>query len=113
VIWSWRYGEKAGDNPWQALSLEWMTTSPPPIENFEGVPVLATGPYDYGMEKIQNTGERLRLKLRENATRNAQRQGIPVAEAQASTFFGGTATLVAPESDIDVDSPADESQDGE
>jgi cytochrome c oxidase subunit 1 len=113
VIWSWRYGPKAGDNPWQALSLEWMTTSPPPIENFEGVPVLATGPYDYGMEKIQNTGERLRLKLRENATRNAQRQGIPIAEAQASTFFGGTATLVAPESDIDVDSPADESQDGE
>jgi Heme/copper-type cytochrome/quinol oxidases, subunit 1 len=87
VIWSWRYGEKAGDNPWQALSLEWMTTSPPPIENFEGVPVLATGPYDYGMEKIQNTGERLRLKLRENATRNAQRQGIPIAEAQASTFL--------------------------
>ena len=113
VIWSWRYGPKAGDNPWQALSLEWMTTSPPPIENFEGVPVLATGPYDYGMEKIQHTGERLRLKLRENATRNAQKQGIPVAEAQASTFFGGTATLVAPESDIDVDSPADESQDGE
>ena len=84
-----------------------------PIENFEGVPVLATGPYDYGMEKIQNTGERLRLKLRENATRNAQKQGIPIAEAQASTFFSRNATLVAPESDIDVDSPADENQDGE
>jgi cytochrome c oxidase subunit 1 len=49
AIWSWMYGPKAGDNPWDALTLEWMTTSPPPVENFEGVPVLATGPYDYGM----------------------------------------------------------------
>jgi cytochrome c oxidase subunit 1 len=26
-----------------------MTTSPPAIENFDKLPVLATGPYDYGM----------------------------------------------------------------
>jgi cytochrome c oxidase subunit I len=51
IIWSWLYGEKAGDNPWRSLTLEWMTTSPPAIENFEGIPVLATGPYDYGLEK--------------------------------------------------------------
>jgi cytochrome c oxidase subunit 1 len=49
VFWSLARGEKAGDNPWNGLTLEWMTTSPPAIENFEGVPVLATGPYDYGM----------------------------------------------------------------
>lgn len=51
VIWSWMRGPKADNNPWDALTLEWMTTSPPAIENFEGNPVLATGPYDYGMEK--------------------------------------------------------------
>ncbi len=28
-----------------------MTTSPPAIENFDQTPVLATGPYDYGLEK--------------------------------------------------------------
>lgn len=49
VIWSWMYGPKAGNNPWQALSLEWTTTSPPIIENFETLPVLICGPYDYGM----------------------------------------------------------------
>lgn len=27
-----------------------MTTSPPAIENFDQTPVLATGPYDYGLE---------------------------------------------------------------
>lgn len=47
--WSWLYGPKAGDNPWKGLTLEWMTSSPPPVENFVGEPVLATGPYDYGM----------------------------------------------------------------
>ena len=49
AIWSWMYGPKAGNNPWDALTLEWMTTSPPAIENFARPPVVATGPYDYGM----------------------------------------------------------------
>ncbi|MGH7778739.1 MAG: cytochrome c oxidase subunit I [Candidatus Binataceae bacterium] len=31
-------GEVAGDNPWDAWTLEWATTSPPPPENFELVP---------------------------------------------------------------------------
>jgi len=49
AIWSWMYGPKASENPWGALTLEWMTTSPPAIENFEVIPVLRTGPYDYGV----------------------------------------------------------------
>jgi cytochrome c oxidase subunit I len=48
AIYSWMAGPKATDNPWNALTLEWMTTSPPPVENFEVDPVLVTGPYDYG-----------------------------------------------------------------
>ena len=31
---SWRRGEPAGDDPWQAHTLEWATTSPPPADNF-------------------------------------------------------------------------------
>ena len=38
VIASWRTGELAGDNPWNAWTLEWATTSPPPPENFDVVP---------------------------------------------------------------------------
>ena len=41
-------GKPAGSNPWNALTLDWQTTSPPEIENFEVLPVLTTGPYDYG-----------------------------------------------------------------
>jgi cytochrome c oxidase subunit 1 len=48
ACWAWISGKPAGDNPWRALTLEWQTTSPPPIENFETLPVLIGGPYDYG-----------------------------------------------------------------
>jgi cytochrome c oxidase subunit I len=51
VINSWIRGEKAGDNPWNALSLEWTTSSPPIIENWEKLPIVTVGPYDYGIPK--------------------------------------------------------------
>jgi cytochrome c oxidase subunit I len=38
VFISLRSGRVAGDNPWQAWTLEWATTSPPPEHNFERVP---------------------------------------------------------------------------
>ena len=50
VLWSINKGEAASRNPWRALTLEWQTTSPPAIENFEEEPVLWTGPYDYGID---------------------------------------------------------------
>jgi cytochrome c oxidase subunit I len=51
VFWSLNKGTKAGRNPWRALTLEWQTTSPPIIENFEEEPVLWAGPYEYGIDE--------------------------------------------------------------
>ncbi|KAM3102321.1 cytochrome c oxidase subunit I [Phormidesmis sp. 146-12] len=56
VIWSLISGPKAGNNPWRGLTLEWMTTSPPPVENFLIDPVLVTGFYDYGGVPDHGTG---------------------------------------------------------
>ena len=50
AVWSWFYGPKAAANPWRALTLEWQTTSPPAIENFDEEPVLWSGPYEYGID---------------------------------------------------------------
>ncbi|MCW6038072.1 cytochrome c oxidase subunit I [Spirulina subsalsa FACHB-351] len=50
MVWSWMKGQPAGRNPWRALTLEWQTTSPPAIENFDEDPILWAGPYDYGID---------------------------------------------------------------
>ena len=36
-------------NPWRALTLEWQVSSPPPIFNFDAVPTVVGGPYEYGV----------------------------------------------------------------
>ncbi len=33
-------GARAGDNPWQAWTLEWATSSPPPVHNFDALPPI-------------------------------------------------------------------------
>ena len=49
-IWSLFKGERAGDNPWEATTLEWTTATPPPHDNFGGrVPVVYRGAYEYGV----------------------------------------------------------------
>ena len=50
LIWSRWWGAKAPDNPWEATSLEWSTTSPPPFDNFGGEHLVVNhGPNEYGV----------------------------------------------------------------
>ena len=42
----WR--KKAPQNPWNARGLEWQIPSPPPADNFDYIPVILAGPYEYG-----------------------------------------------------------------
>jgi cytochrome c oxidase subunit 1 len=55
-IWSLKYGELAGANPWGATGLEWQTSSPPPTENFEITPVVTTEAYEYGAQEVIHVG---------------------------------------------------------
>jgi cytochrome c oxidase subunit 1 len=44
---SLKSGEKAGNNPWNATTVEWSAPSPPPHGNFTTTPVVYRGPYEY------------------------------------------------------------------
>jgi len=49
-FWSLFKGKKASDNPWEATTLEWITATPPPHDNFGGrVPVVYRGSYEFGV----------------------------------------------------------------
>ena len=49
ILRSRRKGAPAWDNPWEGRTLEWMTSSPPPYDNFPATPVVTGEPYDYGI----------------------------------------------------------------
>ncbi len=49
MVASWRHGPRATANPWRALTLEWQVSSPPPVFNFDAVPTVVGGPYEYGV----------------------------------------------------------------
>jgi len=54
LIRSLKTGAIAPSNPWGGLTLEWHTSSPPPIENFRGeAPVVTTDVYDYSHPESQ------------------------------------------------------------
>ncbi len=49
LFWSISHGEKVGNNPWGATTLDWQTPTPPPHGNFAHEPQVAHGPYEYSV----------------------------------------------------------------
>ncbi len=45
LIW----GKKVDRNPWESTTLEWAAPSPPPHGNFDTVPQVYRGPYEYSV----------------------------------------------------------------
>ena len=68
LFWSMFRGERAADNPWNATSLEWTVSSPPPPGNFAVLPVVHHGAYEYGETNLdrdfvmQSDGEDAQVK---------------------------------------------------
>jgi cytochrome c oxidase subunit 1 len=48
-IVSLRKGKPAGNNPWKSNTLEWTTPSPPRHGNFDEMPTVYRGPYEYSV----------------------------------------------------------------
>lgn len=54
IFYSLRHGEKAGNNPWKAWTLEWNTSSPPRLKNFDRVPMVRSARPLWDMEHPEN-----------------------------------------------------------
>ena len=52
-LYSLKFGEKAGANPWKATGLEWTTQSPPLAENFPVTPIVTEGAYAYSKREMK------------------------------------------------------------
>jgi cytochrome c oxidase subunit I len=50
LLYSVFRGKKASANPWHGVTLEWTVSSPPPVENFDDIPVVSQGPYHFPSE---------------------------------------------------------------
>jgi cytochrome c oxidase subunit 1 len=42
-----KHGAVSGPNPWGSRGYEWLTPSPPPLENFDVLPAFERGPHEY------------------------------------------------------------------
>ncbi len=49
-----RFGYEVDANPWKANSLEWATSSPPPHTNFDVIPTVYRGPYEYSSPVVED-----------------------------------------------------------
>jgi cytochrome c oxidase subunit 1 len=47
------FGPKVGRNPWHGNSLEWEAQSPPPHGNFEQIPTVHRGPFEYSHPAVE------------------------------------------------------------
>ncbi len=71
VLRSMKVGPRAGPDPWQGDSLEWLATSPPPPHNFDVVPDVRSA------EPMRDIREAVRRREAAAASRSAA--GQPVA----------------------------------
>jgi cytochrome c oxidase subunit I len=68
-VWrSLKFGAIAGPDPWKANTLEWFTASPPPVNNFDAVPIVRSA------EPMKD--------IRREVERRTAGAGLPTGSAQ-------------------------------
>ena len=87
LIWSARREARAGDNPWEATTIEWQAASPPPAGNFATPPIVHRGPY-----RSQHAGTAPGLHAADGSGMIARL--LPLAASQHAAGFDDVLTSV-------------------
>ncbi len=91
VIWAFRNGKKAGNDPWDGRTLEWATTSPPVYYNFPKQPVVNDRDAFWVQKYPESVhGER----VPEEASKPYDEHGIHIPAASWYPFIGATAIFL-------------------
>jgi cytochrome c oxidase subunit 1 len=77
-------GMKAGDDPWDARTVEWLTTSPPPHYNFEQIPTIHTRD-EFWHRKYAGEGDQppVRVPAGASADHSPAEDAVPAEAAPA------------------------------
>ena len=80
-------GEPAGDNPWDAGTLEWATSSPPPSYNFARIPVVTHAEPLWAEREALPVATGLRVDVRELVSRRWPRPAPDLRETSAAVHL--------------------------
>lgn len=79
-------GKKAGRNPWNANGLEWTAPSPPGHGNFDVLPVVYRGPYEYSSPLVDDRDYLMqteKLKLTPTESESVQKEDSAKPDADS------------------------------
>jgi len=83
VFVSFRRGRVAGPNPWDAPTLEWAVSSPPPPYNFAVLPTVGSR-HPLWEERLQEPGGRSRIDEGPALAEGRETLGVSPLDAQAN-----------------------------
>ncbi|MDS0292649.1 cbb3-type cytochrome c oxidase subunit I [Halogeometricum luteum] len=84
-------GDPAGDNPWEyATTAEWAVPSPPPLENFPGLPTYRDGSLGFREESTAADGGEAAADGGEAATDGGERDGDAATDGGVATADAAT-----------------------
>src|SRR6185437_3595341 len=90
-----RRGRMAGANPWDAPTLEWATSSPPPPYNFAVIPTVASR-HPLWEDRLQESDTRSRLDEGLLLARGRETLGTSALDAEPNLILEMPADNVAP-----------------
>ncbi len=85
---SYRYGPDAPDNPWEfSRTAEWATSSPPPLENWDGIPTYRDGSLSF-LDDIKSRADGGTVSLEESHPDHASIWPVTVSVAAFVMVLG-------------------------